>query len=258
MANLSILIDGLPVYLCVFVRMAAIILLNPLFMRSSIPTTIKAALVMGATVLAGPLVGDYEMDTSTLGMMLTLLREFVVGYVLSFVFSAYFYLLLNAADIMDNQLGWAMAKVFDPQTNIQSGVSSKFMTIAFGLYFFVTGSHLVLIRVAAFSFTVIPPGAANLNLAAVPEFGIQIFVSVFSLALRLAVPFLAAAFIVELSMGILMKLIPQIHVFVIYMQTMIILGMIMLMVLAAVICNFIDDYLAEMFRDMQNALFAMI
>ena len=69
---------------------------------------------------------------------------------------------------------------------------------------------------------------------------------------------MAAEFVLEVSMGLLMKLIPQIHVFVIEMQGKIFLAIIMLMAMAVPITNFVDNYITEMFRSVQDALKAMI
>ena len=84
------------------------------------------------------------------------------------------------------------------------------------------------------------------------------FSSVFLLALRLALPYVAAEFILEICLGILMKLIPQIHVFVIQMQGKILLAIILLLALSVPMTQFIDNYIAEMFNSMNGALKALI
>ncbi|MFT3951821.1 MAG: flagellar biosynthetic protein FliR [Oscillospiraceae bacterium] len=258
MTQLGIAIDGLPVYMCIFVRLAAIIFLNPLFMSSHVPTQIKAALVFVCTLMLAPYVSSSVTDTGFLSLALALLREFLTGFALTYVFTVFFYMLMTAADVMDAHLGWSMAKMFNPQTNIQSGISGLFLTILFGLYFFVTNSHLVLIKTAAYSFVLIPAGAGSIHIRNIPEFAITVFVSAFSLALRLAIPFVAASFVVQISMGVLMKLIPQIHVFVIYMQAMNLLGMLLLLVLGHATAGFVESYIEQMFKAMQQAVAAFV
>jgi flagellar biosynthetic protein FliR len=60
---------------------------------------------------------------------------------------------------MDTHFGMSMAKVFDPGTSIQMSVSGTFLNILFLLYIFCTDSHLLLIRIFADSFQVLPAGA---------------------------------------------------------------------------------------------------
>ena len=62
----------------------------------------------------------------------------------------------------------------------------------------------------------------------------------------------------ELSLGILMKLIPQSHVFVIQMQGKILLALILLISLSIPMTRFIDNYIVKMFDSMNNALGSLI
>ena len=80
------------------------------------------------------------------------------------------------------------------------------------------------------------------------------FIEAFSLALRLALPFIAVEFVLEVSLGILMKLIPQIHVFVINFQFKVLLSLVMLLAFAAPLSSFLDNYMNYMFECVQKVL----
>ena len=58
-------------------------------------------------------------------------------------------------------------------------------------------------------------------------------------------------------MGVLMKLIPQIHVFVINIQFKILLALFMLWAYAQPINSFLDSYMNEMFKSIENVLYAL-
>ncbi len=182
----------------------------------------------------------------------------MIGITLSYIFAIYYYMLQFSADMMDLQFGLSMAKAMDPQTQIQTGISGNLLTIVFMLYFFATNSHLVLLQVAAYSFIVIPAGGEGILISNMAGFVMEIFSSIFSLALRLCLPYLITGFILEISMGILMKLIPQIHIFVIHMQAKIILGVVLLLLLASPLATFIDNYIMSALKHMQDALSAML
>jgi len=257
-AAFEIILENVHVFMYVFARLAAILLLNPVFSRANIPAAVKASLVLFATIIIAPIVPMGSADNSFVEVGLGLGREFLVGFALTFVFNIYYYMLMFAADIMDTQFGMSMAKMMDPQTHIQTAITGNIMNILFMLYFFATNCHLELINVAVGSFQLIPPGAGGISLDNAAGFVFTLFSTIFILALRLALPFVAAEFILELSMGILMKLIPQIHVFVIHMQGKILLGIIALVALTIPITKFIDNYIVDMFNSMGKMLLALV
>ncbi len=56
-------------------------------------------------------------------------------------------------------------------------------------------------------------------------------------------------------MGVLMKLIPQIHVFVINIQFKLLLGILMLLAFSSPIASFIDNYMRIMLENLQRAFY---
>ena len=70
-------------------------------------------------------------------------------------------------------------------------------------------------------------------------------------------PFVAAEFVLEMSMGVLMKFIPQIHVFVINIQFKILLGIVLLLAFAGPIGSFTDNFMRLMFQNIQNVLYVL-
>ena len=80
----------------------------------------------------------------------------------------------------------------------------------------------------------------------------------FLLAVRLALPFVAAEFVLEVSLGLLMKLIPQIHVFVIQMQGKILVGLTLLIAMLIPVSNFVSDYMEKMFDSANDAIMSLV
>jgi flagellar biosynthetic protein FliR len=89
------------------------------------------------------------------------------------------------------------------------------------------------------------------------SFVMQLFVNTFSLVMRLTMPFIAADMVLEVAMGILMKLIPQINVFVVSMQLKILLGITLMFLFAAPISNFITNYTDGMLKAMEQVLYSL-
>ncbi len=243
------------VYLLVWVRLAGMVLFNPMLARSSIPAMVRMGLVLFLTFLIAPLQGE-ELAAAVyglgdLGYMFAMVRELLIGLIYGFVFQIFYYFMFFVGDMIDTDIGLAMAKSFDPATNIQTSFSSALVTLLFSLYIFATGSHLTLIKLFADSFEAIPVGTFALT-TDILSFVINLFSSIFLLALRLWAPIMVGEFALQISMGVLMKFIPQITVFVINFQLRIFLGILMIFMFAPFIGQFMDSYIDTLFDTLFN------
>lgn len=250
-------IKDIVVYILVFARMAGMLFTNPLISRKNIPAKFRIALVLCLTILISPTLNTSLMKIdSDLMLVAALFYEFIIGIIFNYVFVVFYYMLFFAGDIMDFQFGLSMAKVFDPGTNIQMSVSGNILNMLFIMYFFVSNCHLQFIKIMASSFNLLPVGAMQIS-ENITAFGIDLFTDVFSLIIKLVVPFIAMEFIVEISMGILMKLIPQIHVFVINIQFKLFLALVLLISFAQPISEYIEKYIGALFKSLEKSITLM-
>lgn len=257
MGELSLIITNIDLYILVFARVAGVVIFNPLLSRNTIPSTVRTVIAFAVTILITPMLAVPEnYDSGAFDFILCFIKEIFIGVLLGYVFNIFYYMLMTAGDILDMSLGFAMAKMFDPATNIQSAFIANMLNLLFILYFFATNSHLTIIQIAVQSYNLIDIGAESISVLSAAEFAVGLFASVFGLAIKLALPFIAVQFTLEVSMGILMKLIPQIHIFIIEFPIKILLSIIMLFILANPISIFIDNYIIIMFDNINEALHA--
>lgn len=248
--------EAILVYLLVFVRLSGMILFNPLLSRNGVPVMVRNGLVFFLTLMLAPLLPEGSFEAvyamSGFGYVFAVVGEVFIGLVYGYVFQVFYHMLYFVGDVMDTDFGISMAKTFDPSSNIQVGFSGSLLTLLFALYVFATGSHFALFRMFATSFQSIHLGTFALT-DGLLKFLLQMFTQVFSLALRLCAPFMVAEFILQASMGMLMKFIPQITVFVINFQLRIILGLLMLYTFAPYVGQFVDKYIDTMLNTLVNA-----
>ena len=249
------LLGYLDVFLLVFVRMGALLFMNPVFSRKNVPMMARAGLVFSVSLLLAPLQdGSAVSSLGPLDFVLAMIRELGLGLLMGMVFQIYYYMLYVAGDLRDTVFGLSMAKVMDPVSSVQASIWGQMLNMLFVLYFFATGSHLLMIRLFAYSYEAVPVGAYSFLLPRVVSYLLTLFHSAFILAAKLALPFAAAEFVVEAAMGILMKLIPQIHVFVINLQTKIMAGILLMILFAQPMGEFIDRYVVSLMDEMQKVL----
>lgn len=241
-------------YVLVFFRMAGLLAFNPVFSHGSIPAQIRITLMLALTLFAGPeAIQGYTPPNTDAGFVWIMLCEFTLGLGMGFIVQCFYYLLFMAGDVADQGFGLSMAKAFDPDTNIQSSMTARILQFIFVAYFFASNGHLMFLQIAYSSYKFVEIGAQGFFENG-PQFLISLFVQVFTLCIQLLAPFLVATVTLEAAMGILMKLIPQINVFVIHFQFKIALGFILLFAYARPLSNFILNYEKVMFQQMQKLL----
>ncbi len=251
---LSLTINDINIFALVFTRIGGMLFFNPLLNRKNVPVQFRIAFALGLSLLIIPTVqADAVGGIEGFSLVFALVKELFAGLCFGFVFQIYYYLLFVAGDVIDMGFGLSMARAFDPSTNIQSSLSSGLFQIMFIVYFFITDCHLIFVRLIISTFDLVGLGAYNFG-ADVGSFICSQFVSAFGLIMHLAIPFMAASFVLEIGMGVLMKLIPQINVFSIHFQFKILLGLGLLFLFAVPITEFIQSYINEVFVQMQNLI----
>jgi flagellar biosynthetic protein FliR len=235
--------------LIVFARVAGIFTFNPIFGRQNVPMMARVAMTMALAVcmLAGMGSTTGFIPQSIPHFVFVLLAEVLLGLVFGFFVNLMLTVTIFAGEATDKQIGLAMANVMDPGTGIQMPVFGTFYYYLFILYFFVTGAHLEYIRLFAVSYEIIPIGfEITANTIAITRSIVYFMSIVMNLAMRLALPVIAAGLIVETCVGVIMKAVPSIQVFVVNIQLKILLGLFVIMALAAPISDFISGLFGTM------------
>jgi len=252
--TLNYSITDVNLFALVFCRIGGMIFFNPLLSRKNLPARIRAGLVLVLTILIAPTLSASGIENlGGAALFFAMVKELFAGLCFGFLFQIYYYLLYAASDVIDMGFGLSMAKVFDPGTQIQISVTGGLFEFLFAAYFFVTDCHLIFIKIIYSTFSLVKVGGFTIG-ANLGQFLCIQFVSTFGLIMHLAVPFMAASVILEIAMGLLMKLIPQINVFTVQFQFKILVGIGLMFLFAVPITDFIQRYLNEMFLQMQNLM----
>lgn len=249
--------SALTLFLLITARMTGFVLFNPLFGRRGIPGTVKAGLILmlSLTVFsAAP--GQVPMPGSILGLALLFLLELGLGYILGLIVHTFFYIPLLAGSVIDMEMGLAMASTYDPGSGIQVTATSTLLNVLMTLLFFTSNGHLTLIRILLRSGSLVPYGGVALG----PELYqavLEVFVSCTVLGVKLCMPILAAELMGQVGMGIIMKAIPQINVFVINIEVKVIVGLALILILIIPFSEFLLEVENELLYTVQRALSLM-
>ena len=200
-------------YLVVLVRIAAILSALPLIGGRSVPSRIKIGLATVMAVVVTPVV-SFSLPPNWLepsNLLIALSTEVFIGLVLGLATRLLMTAVELAGSVMGFQVGFAMAGVLDPVTQVETPVFGQLLTmLATLVYFSVDGHHLVLLALGS-SFQMIPPFGAHLSGPLVTSVA-DAFQQSFHMGLKLAFPVMAATFLIHVSLGLLGRLIPQMNI----------------------------------------------
>lgn len=238
-------------YLLVLARVSGIFTFNPILSRNGVPSYIKVggSMLMALVMVAGGGF-DYVMPDGLLPFVFDIAKELLVGAVLGFFVNIMLQVFGLAGEISDMQLGLSMAKSYDP-TFGSAGLITQYYSYWFMLYFFAVGGHLSYIKLFAVSFETIPLGytSFNINIAYIL---VMYFETVLTLGLKLAMPVVASSLITEFCLGVLMKAVPSIHVFVLNIQIKLLVGFVVLTASCGAISEFIENIMDIMFTNLNG------
>lgn len=242
-------------YLLVFARVFGIFVFNPIFARKNIPSMVK----IGSTIVLTIVIGMSAINNVTVVydsvplLAVAFLKEGFVGVVLGFFTQMFLSTLLLSGEMMDMQSGLGMAKIYDALTGVQMSLFGSITTYMFVLYFFVTNCHLTYIKIFAISYDFIPVGYESIN-PDVATIIVYYFGTVLTLAVKLALPLVVAELLLEFSMGILMKAVPDIQVMQVNIQVKLLFGLFIMFLIISPVSNFIDKYMGIMIENLVGIL----
>ncbi len=250
------MVDWAQLYLfeLIFMRMSGFLLFNPLLGRSNLPAMVKTGMALVLSILVFGTAGTGVPQPDTLvELAFRLLLELGIGLVLGFVMRVVFSVVQIGGEVIDTQMGMTMAQIYDASSQANLSVTASLLNILLILDFFAENGHYTLMRLLTTSGELVPYGAAALG-DGVYAYVIELFLGCMLLAVKLAMPILAAELLGEVGMGVLMKAIPQINAFVINIELKVIIGLLLFFLLLTPINEFLLELESGMLSELGRIL----
>ena len=250
------MVDWAQLYLfeLIFMRMSGFLLFNPLLGRSNLPAMVKTGMALVLSILVFGTAGTGVPQPDTLvELAFRLLLELGIGLVLGFVMRVVFSVVQIGGEVIDTQMGMTMAQIYDASSQANLSVTASLLNILLILDFFAENGHYTLMRLLTTSGELVPYGAAALG-DGVYAYVIELFLACMLLAVKLAMPILAAELLGEVGMGELMKAIPQINAFVINIELKVIIGLLLFFLLLTPINEFLLELESGMLSELGRIL----
>lgn len=240
------LIGELYVLAMVFARMGSALMLLPGFGERAILERARLLLSLLIAFAVAPVVAPYlPAAPSDFAVFVALfVSEIGVGLFIGFIARLAMSALESAGQLINFQIGLAAATVFNPMMQENSSLPGVFLFLLVMTVMFQMDLHHVTLRAAIDSYQVFTPGA----LPPIGDFTKAAWMLLskgFALALQFSGPFILMALILNLGMGVISRMQPQLQVFFLLLPVQIVLGLFLIsLLLNPAIHLFLEFYLS--------------
>lgn len=243
---MSFTVEYLEYILLVFVRISLILAIAPFYSNMNIPRKVKIALSFFITIITINTV-DYTGVTydGAIGYGILVLKEAITGALIGIGSGICIYILNFSGNMIDMEIGFAMAQEFDPSTNVNSTLTTNFFSSIFMIMFLVSDMHYYVLDAIFDSYKLIPIGDAKIdgNLLKVM---ISYITDYFVIGFRIILPIFSCILVINIVLGILAKVAPQINMFVVGMQLKLFVGLVVLFFVLSLLSGVVDFLFKEM------------
>jgi flagellar biosynthetic protein FliR len=237
----------LAAFLLVFARVSGFIAVFPLFALTGVPALLRLGLAFILALIVTPVAGKGFAAPAAAGYVFALANEVLFGLATGLTAALVFYALRMAGQLMGIQIGFAVAELLDP-AGIQNNVVAEFVFLLGVIFFFSVDGHHAVIAALVRSFEMVPLTTGAVKSSVVPYVA-RLIGGMFSTALQLAAPVLAVMVVVDLALGLMVRMVPQINVFMLGFPLKVAAGLLILAgllpVLGVVLRQLFDRMVAD-------------
>ena len=238
------------VYLLVFARTGAMVMLLPAIGETSVPPLVRLVLALAISLSLAPTVESAYPQTapaSSMALGLLIAQEATAGILVGTMARIIMSALQIAGTLIATHTGLAYAQTVDPTSHgEQSAIIGNFFSLLAVVVIFATNLHHLAIGAVAGSYHLIPPGG-TLPTGDMAELTIRLVSGSFALGFQLAAPFLVFSFALSAGLGVLARLMPQLQIYMMAMPVNIIVGFILMsLILGSLMTLFLNFYTGQM------------
>jgi flagellar biosynthetic protein FliR len=244
-------------YLWPTIRVLALFTAAPVLSEKAFNNKAKICLAVCISLLIGQGLPQQDISLfSYLGIWVAV-QQIIIGIAMGFSIQLLFVAVRTAGEIVGLQMGLSFATFFDPMNGMNMPIIARFLNLIITLLFLVFNGHLWMISVIFDSFSIFPVSTTHLNAKSFLYFVNNADI-IFSYGLRLGMPIVALLLAVNLMLGILNRLTPQLSIFVIGFPLTLLLGMAALVVQMTFISAFFEEGMENIFERLYNFLNMLI
>lgn len=217
-------------YFWVLIRVAAMLMVAPLFGARGVPRRWRAlAAMVFSLVIAPTLPAVPAIDPLSVEGILLVGQQILIGVSMGFLLGMVISSFVMAGETIAMGMGLGFAQTVDPQNGVSVPLISQFLTIVATLLFISLDGPAMMVKMLADSFVWLPIGPMGLSADdfwRIVGFGQAMFVN----ALLIGLPVVTSLLMVNMAMGVITRAAPQLNIFSIGFPATLLIGFFLLLV----------------------------
>ncbi|QPN30174.1 flagellar biosynthetic protein FliR [Diaphorobacter sp. JS3051] len=208
-----------------FLRVLALFTSAPVFSMRVIPVRTRIGLAFLVAVCAQAVLPEQPViSLNSREAAGAVVQQVGIGLAMGFAVRLVFAAVELAGEIIGLQMGLNFASFFDPTSNAQVSAVARFFGNISMLLFVVINGHLMVLMAVVKSFDSFPVGGNFLQ--AIGQMRLhELGASLFSSALWIALPMIALLLFVNLTLGIISRVAPQMNIYAVGFPVTLTVGM---------------------------------
>jgi len=234
-------------FLLVTVRLAALVMIVPIFGERSIPQRVRVSFALVVSLVVFPTISDGlpTMPATPIALAALFFQELTIGLIIGISIRILLSGLHTAGSIIAFQTGLAAAQAFDPSQGTQSVIVAAFLNLIATVMILATDLHHLMLRGMIYSYQKFPVGE-GISVTDFASMAANLVSSSFLLGFQIAAPFIAYAMTYNLGLGLVARMVQGFQVFFVGMPINIFMGFALLMVLMSSIMNLFLSHFEEL------------
>lgn len=208
------LLGWLGALLLPFFRVLGLFTSAPILSQRSVPLRVRVAVSLAIAALVAPLVPvPTAHGIGSPAGLLAVAGEALIGFAIGFVARVVLAAVELAGETIGLQMGLSFAGFFDAYSGQVNGVSRLLNTLSLWAFVAVNGPVL-LVAAVVHSFEIIPPATAFGDWIGRMQ-PASLGAGIFELGVMIALPFMALLLFINLALGVVSRIAPQLNIFAI-------------------------------------------
>lgn len=243
-------------FLLVLARMSAFLVAWPVLGSMSVPAPVKVLLSLLMAVIIYPIVkSDMLVPLVSLQQLIFYVaKEVLIGLALAFVSHLFFFGLQVGSEVISVSMGLSSAQMFNPTIGAQSTPIDTFCYVIGALVFLMINGHHMFLTGLVQSYDIVPAlkwGIDLSNFSQIALFG----QTVVEFGLKISAPILVSILLINISLAIVSRAVPQINVLVTSMPVNALVGLVIMILMVPLLVNIlglsVEEYVGIFFNTMK-------